>query len=53
MDGMGRGYYYRKCSYYVLINCIRHYVTGEFIQNYFKILSFLLIWDENLESHTS
>ena len=52
MDNMGRGYCYIKCSYYVLINCIRHCVRGEFIQNYFNILSFLLIWDKNLGSHT-
>ena len=55
MDGMGRGsfIYYRKRNYYVLINCIRHCVGGEFIQDYFKIFSFLLIWDKNLGSHTS
>ena len=48
--------YYGKCNYYALINCIRHFVRGEFIQNYFKIfrflffkiLRFLLIWDKNL-----
>ena len=44
--------YYGKCNYYVLINCIRHCVMGKFIQNYFKILIFLLIWDKNLGSHT-
>ena len=44
--------YYGKCDYYALINCIRHFVKGEFIQNYFKIFSFLLIWDKNLGSHT-
>ena len=48
---MGEGYYYGKCNYYVLINCIRHCVTGEFNQNYFQILSFLLIWYKNLGSH--
>ena len=54
MDGMGRGLfiYYGKRNYYVLINYIRHRVRGEFIQNYFKIFSFLLIWDKNLGSHT-
>ena len=31
--------------------CIRHCVRGEFIQNYFNIFSFLLIWDKNLGSH--
>ena len=51
---MGRGLfiYYGKRNYYVLINCIRHCVRGEFIQNYFKIFSFLSIWDKNLRSHT-
>ena len=44
--------YYRKCNYYAFINCIRHFVRGEFIQNYLKIFSFLLIWDKNLGSHT-
>ena len=52
MDDMGRGYFYRKCNYYALINCVRHFVRGEFIQNYFKIFSFLLMWDKNLGSHT-
>ena len=27
--------YYGKLNYYVFINCIRHCVRGEFIQNYF------------------
>ena len=44
--------YYGKCNYYALINCIRHFVRGEFIQNYFKIFSFLLLWDKDLGSHT-
>ena len=46
---------YRKCIYYVFImyNSIRHCVWGELIQNYFKIFSFWLIWDQNLGSHTS
>ena len=54
MDGMSRGLfiYYWKRNYYVLINCIKHCVRGEFIQNYFKIFSFFLIWDKNLGSHT-
>ena len=54
MDGMGRGLfiYYGKRNYYVLINCIRHCSRGEFIQNYFKIFSFSLIWDKNLRSYT-
>ena len=39
--------YSGNCNYYLLINCIRHCVKGEFIQNYFKIFSFL-IWDKNL-----
>ena len=26
---------------------------GKFIQDYFEIFSFLLIWDKNLGSHTS
>ena len=45
--------YYGKCNYSVLINCIRHCVTEEFIQNYLKILCFLLIWGKNLGSHTN
>ena len=47
--------YYGKCNYYALINCIRHCVTGEFIQikiEFIKIFSFLLIWNKNLGSHT-
>ena len=32
--------YSGKCNYYVLINCIRHSVRWEFIQSYFKILTF-------------
>ena len=43
--------YFEKCNNYVLITCIRHCVRGESIQNYFKIFSFLLIWDKNLGSH--
>ena len=43
--------YYEKCNYYVLSNCNRHCVRGEFIQNYFKIFNFLLIWDKNSRSH--
>ena len=38
-----------------LINCIRHCVRREFIQikiKFIRIFSFLLIWDENLGSHT-
>ena len=42
--------YNGKRNYYALINCIRHCVTGEFIQNHFKIFSLLLIWDKNLGS---
>ena len=42
--------YYGKYNYYVLINYIRHYARGEFIQNYFKIFNFLLIWGKNLGS---
>ena len=45
--------YYGKCNYYVLFNCIRHCVRREFIQNYFKVFSFLFIWDKNLGSHAS
>ena len=37
-----------QCNYDVLINCNRYCVMGESIQNYFKVFSFLLIWDENL-----
>ena len=44
--------YYGKYNYYALIYCIRHFVRGEFIQNYFIIFNFLLIWDKNLGSHT-
>ena len=51
MDGLVGVIYYGNCNYYVLINCIRHCVRGEFIQNYFKIFIFLLIWDKNLGSH--
>ena len=44
--------YYGKCYYYVLLNCIRHCVRGDFIQNCFKIFNFLLIWHTNLGFHT-
>ena len=44
--------YYEKCNYYVLIDCIRHRVWGELIQNYFKIFNFLLIWDKNFGFYT-
>ena len=44
--------YCGKCNYFVFINSIRHCVRGEFIQNYFKIFGFLLIWYKNLGSHT-
>ena len=44
--------YFGKCSYYILISCIRHSIREEFIQSCFKIFSFLLIWDKNLGSHT-
>ena len=40
--------YYGKYNYYVLINCIRHCVRGEFIQikiKFIKIFSFSLTWD--------
>ena len=52
MDTWIKVNYHRQCTYYVLINCIRHCVKREFIQNYFKTFSFLLIWDKNLGSHT-
>ena len=52
MDGMGRDYLLWKMNYYVLINCIRHCIGREFIQNYFKIFKFLLIWGKNLRSYT-
>ena len=35
------------------INCIKHCVRREFIQNSLKIFSFFLVWVKNLESHTS
>ena len=44
--------YHGKCNYCALLNCIRDCVRREFIQNYFKIFSFLLIWGKNLGSHT-
>ena len=44
--------YYGKWNYYELINCIRHCFREEFIQNYFKIFNFSLIWGKELESHT-
>ena len=44
--------YHGKCNYYVLINCIKHCVRGEFIQNCFKIFSLLLIWDKELGFQT-
>ena len=43
--------YYGKCNY-VLIDCIRRPVRGEFIRNYVTIFSFLLIRDKNLRLHT-
>ena len=45
MDDMLVVIYRGKCNYYVLINYIRHCGRGEFIQNCFKIFSFLLIWN--------
>ena len=42
--------YYGKCNYYVIIKCIRHCIMGKFIQDYFKVFSFLLIWNKNLRS---
>ena len=44
--------YYGKCNYYPLTDCIIHFVRGELIQSYFKIFSFLLIWNKNLGFHT-
>ena len=44
--------YYGKSHYNVLINCIRHCIRGDFLQNHFKIFRFLLIWDKNSGSHT-
>ena len=44
--------YYGKCNDYVLTNCIRHSIRGEFIQNHLKIFGFLLSWDKNLGSRT-
>ena len=44
--------YYGKWNYYKLINCIRHCLRDEFIQNYFKIFNFSLIWGKKLGSHT-
>ena len=44
--------YCGECNYYVLINSYRYCVRGEFIQNYFKMFNFLLIWDKNLRSPT-
>ena len=41
MDGMGRAFFTVKNVFIILIICIR----GEFIQNYFKMFSFLLSWD--------
>ena len=36
--------YYGKCNYYILIKCIRqctrHFVSGEFIENYLTLLAF-------------
>ena len=48
--------YYGKCNYYALINCIRHNrLKGDFIHitiKFVKIFTFLLIWGNNLGSHT-
>ena len=43
--------YYGNCNYYVLINCVRHSVRGESIQDCFKIFNNLLMWDKNLGCH--
>ena len=32
--------YYGKCNYHVLIKCIRHFVSGEFIENYLRLSAF-------------
>ena len=44
--------YYGKWNYYELMNCIRHWFGEDFIQNYFKIFHFSIIWDKKLGSHT-
>ena len=36
MDGM-EVIFYGDCNYYVIINCIRHRVRGEFIPTYLFI----------------
>ena len=36
--------YYGECNDYVLVNSITHCVRGEFIQNYFKIFTFLTFY---------
>ena len=54
-SGMELGVIYNgKCNYYVFINCIRNFFTGEFTQNYVKItiFNFSLIWGKSLVSHT-
>ena len=36
--------YYRKWNYYEFIYGIKHCYGEDFIQNYFKIFNFSLIW---------